>query len=242
MHSVEPEKPMHTPGTSTILPRRAFLGAALVSAAGLGLVSCATTSVPPSPTEVVRRLLLLSSERAFVRLTEPGGYWDQQISSVGLGEMLGARGDVLSRVLTSALFKQRLEEVVADAAVDASHRVAPLVTDAVRVIGISNALALVRGGPSAATTYLRGEIGGQLVEALLPEVGRGMRIVQDPLLAELVAGLSGVDPAGFARSLSAQIEDVIWREIGVEEAAIRADPSRTRDPVLVGVFAASAAF
>jgi len=155
--------------------------------------------------------------------------------------MLGTRGDTLSRVLTSTLFKSRLEDAVADVAVDASYRAAPVVTDAVRAIGVSNAVSLVRGGPTAATTFLRGEMGGRLVETLVPEVGEALRIAEDPLMGELIAGLTGVNVGGLARSLAGEIEEVIWREIGNEEAAIRADPAQTRDPVLIGVFAVDAA-
>ncbi len=232
---------MQTLDTSPNLPRRAFLGGVLTAAGALALAACTSTGMPISLTEAVRRLLLQSSERAFLRMTQPGGYWDQQVAQIGLGEMLGTRGDTLTRVLTSTLFKDRLEDAVAGIAVDASYRAAPIVTDAVRVIGVSNALALVRGGPTAATTFLRGEMGGRLVEALVPEVGNALRVAEDPLMRELIAGLTGVDVGGLARSLSGRIEDVIWREIGNEEAAIRANPRETRDPVLIGVFAADAA-
>jgi len=232
---------MHTPGASLNLPRRAFLGSALATAGALALAACASTGMPFSLTEAVRRLLLLSSERAFVRLTQPGGYWDQQAAQIGLDEVLGTRGDVLSSVLTSTLFKARLEDAVAEIALDASYRAAPVVTDAVRAIGVSNALALVRGGPNAATTFLRGQMGGRLVEALVPEVSEALRIAEDPLIGEMIAGLTGVDVGGLASSLAGEIEEVIWREIGAEEAAIRADPAQTRDPVLIGVFAADAA-
>lgn len=232
--------PMHTPDASHNLSRRAILGGVLASAGALALGACATTQ-PISFTEAIRRLLVMSSERAFLRLTQPGGYWDQQVAQVGLNNMLGSRGDVLSRILTSALFKQRLEDAVAQVAVDASYRAAPLVADAVRVIGVSNALALVRGGPTAATTFLRGEMGGRLIEALVPEVSQALRVVDDPLMGELISGLTGVDVGGVARSLTGRIEDVIWREIGSEEAAIRADPRQTRDPLLISVFGVGAA-
>jgi len=64
---------MHTPGTSPDLPRRAVLGGALATAGALVLAACASTGMPISLTEAIRRLLLLSTERAFVRLTQPGG-------------------------------------------------------------------------------------------------------------------------------------------------------------------------
>ena len=116
--------------------------------------------------------------------------------------------------------------------------IAPLVTEAVRVIGVRNALALVNGGPTAATDFLRGEMGMTLIEAMVPEIATAMRIAQEPLVGELVSSLTGVDAASISRTVSANIENAIWREIGIEEAAIRADPFATRDPLIIGVFGA----
>ena len=225
-----------------ILPhRRAFIAGSLATAAALALPGCATTG-GFSFTEAIRRLLVLSSERAFVRLTAPGGFWDQQVAQIGLGRFFGSRGGVLTNILTSALFKNRLEGVVADVAVDASYRAAPVVADAVRTIGYANAIDLIRGGPSAASSYLRQEMGLRLVEVMVPEVGQALRVAQDPLIGQLIAGLTGIDLGGVATTFANEVDNAIWTEIGREEAAIRADPAATRDPVLIGVFGAGDAF
>ena len=225
-----------------ILPhRRAFIAGSLATAAALALPGCATTG-RFSFTEAIRRLLVLSSERAFVRLTAPGGFWDQQVAQIGLGRFFGSRGGVLTNILTSALFKNRLEGVVADVAVDASYRAAPVVADAVRTIGYANAIDLIRSGPSAASSYLRQEMGLRLVEVMVPEVGQALRVAQDPLIGQLIAGLTGIDLGGVATTFANEVDNAIWTEIGREEAAIRADPAATRDPVLIGVFGAGDAF
>jgi hypothetical protein len=217
------------------LARRTFIAGSLAAVSALVLPGCATSQTY-SLTEAIRRLLVLSSERAFMRLTEPGGFWDQQVAQVGLQRYFGNRGDVLSNILTSALFKSRLEGVVADAAIDASYRAAPVVADAVRTIGYANTLDLIRGGPSAASTYLRQEMGYRLVEIMVPEIGETLRVAQDPLVGQLIAGLTGVDLGGLAGAFANQVDEVIWGEIAREEAAIRADPASTRDPVLIGIF------
>ena len=225
-----------------ILPhRRAFIAGSLATAAALALPGCATTGAF-SFTEAIRRLLVLSSERAFVRLTAPGGFWDQQVAQIGRGRVLGSRGGVLTNKQTTALFKNRLEGVVADVAVDASYRAAPVVADAVRTIGYANAIDLIRGGPSAASSYLRQEMGLRLVEVMVPEVGQALRVAQDPLIGQLIAGLTGIDLGGVATTFANEVDNAIWTEIGREEAAIRADPAATRDPVLIGVFGAGDAF
>jgi hypothetical protein len=222
--------------------RRTFIIGSLAGVAALALPGCATRGGAYSLTEAIRRLLVLSSERAFVRLTAPGGFWDQQVAQVGLDRFLGRRGGTVANVLTSALFKSRLEGVVADVAVDASYRAAPIVADAVRTVGYANAIELIRGGPTAASAYLRQEMGVRLIEALVPEVSQALRVAQDPLVGQLISGLTGIDLGGLASTFANEVDNAIWGEIAREEAAIRADPGATRDPVLMGVFGANAAY
>jgi hypothetical protein len=218
------------------LPRRSFIAGTLAGAALLALPGCQSTG-QISFVEAIRRLLLLSSQAAFARLTAPGGYWDRQVATIGLTGFLGSRGGVVASILTSPLFKSRLESAFADIAEEGSYRAAPLVADAVRTIGIANAVALMQGGPTAATAFLRGEMGGSLIEAMVPEVGQALRIANEPLVAQLLSSLTGVDVGTVARGFSQQVDDTIWREIGVEEAAIRANPRATNDPLLIGAFA-----
>ena len=91
--------------------RRGFLGGAMAGGGLLLLPACST--IPGfGMVDAVQRILFLSSERAFARMLEGGGFWDEQVAQVGFGELLGARGDVVSRILTSALFKSRLEKRV----------------------------------------------------------------------------------------------------------------------------------
>lgn len=219
-----------TVGTS----RRSFM-VGLSAAAVLALPACSTMS-GFGLTDAIRRILTLSSERAFARLTADGGFWDEQVAQIGFGTLLGARGDVLSSILTSSLIKSRLEGAFADIAIEGAYRAAPVVADAVRVIGIENAVALVRGDPTAATGFLRDELGGQLVETMVPELGNALRLAQDPLVGQVLASLSGVNMSQAASSIGTRVNDVIWTEIGREESAIRANPRSTNDPLIIGVF------
>jgi hypothetical protein len=225
----------------TIRSRRIFIAGVLAAGAALALPGCATTGVV-SFTEAIRRLLLLSSERAFARLAAPGGYWDQQVARIGLNGFFGNRGNVLANILTSTLFKSRLEGVVADMAVDASYRAAPIVAEAVRTVGYANAIDLIRGGPTAGSAFLRQAMGTALIDAMVPGVGQALRAAQDPLVGQLLAGLTGVDVGSMAATFAGEVDDAIWGEIGREEAAIRADPQATRDPVLIDVFGPGARF
>ena len=219
--------------------RRALLGGLGASGFALALPAC-TGIGGYSLVDAVQRLLFLSSERAFARMLQSDGFWDQQIAQAGLGSVLGARGNVLSRILTSSLFKSRLDTAFADIAYRGAERAAPVVTEAVRVIGLRNAVDLVRGGPTAATAFLRGQMGTRLVDAMVPELGTALRVASDPLVGQALAALTGVDSAQVATRLADSVEEIIWREIGTEEAAIRADPARTRDPAIIGILGAGA--
>ena len=215
--------------------RRAFLGGITLGGAALALPGCA--GLPGySLTDAIQRLLFLSSERAFSRMLDSGGFWDEQVARVGLENLLGARGGVLSSILTSSLFKDRLYDAFGDIAYEGADRAAPLVTEAVRTIGIQNAIDLVNGGPTAATAFLRGSMGSTLIEAMVPELGDAMRLAQDPLVGQALSALSGVNISQVASRVSTGIDDTIWREIGFEETAIRRDPQATRDPLIIGVF------
>lgn len=212
--------------------RRAFLVGSAATTALLALPACSSMG-GISLTEAIRRLLVLSSERAFARLAADGGYWDSAVKTIGLERLLGARGDVVGRILTSGLFKSRLEDAVADVAVRGSYRVAPIVAETVRTIGIQNAVDLIRGGPTAATSFLRGSMASGLIEAMVPEVGDALRLAREPLLGQLIGALTGVDVPQISRRFSGEVDAAIWHEIGIEEAAIRANPEATNDPLLI---------
>ncbi|MFY7837893.1 MAG: DUF4197 domain-containing protein [Novosphingobium sp.] len=215
--------------------RRALLGG-MTSIGVLAIAGC--SSFPAfSLEEAVRRLLFLSSDRAFARLLQPGGFWDDQITRLVLPESLGNRGGVLARILTGPLMKDRLSRAFNDMAYEAANRAAPAVTDAVRTIGVRNALALIRSSdPMAATAFLHQEMGTSLVELMVPEFGDAIRVSREPLVGELLAALTGVDVGGIAQSLAMQADNAIFRAIGREEAAIRADPRSTNDPMLMAAF------
>ncbi|TMM50348.1 DUF4197 family protein [Qipengyuania marisflavi] len=219
--------------------RRAVLGGIFAGGSLLALPGCA--SLPGfSMVDAVQRLLFLSSDRAFGRMLQSDGFWDKQVGQLGLANMLGTRGDVLSRILTSSLFKSRLDNAFGRIAYEGAERAAPMVTEAVRTVGVRNAIDLVRGGPTAATSFLRGELGQGLIEVMVPQLGTAMRLAKEPLVGQALAALTGVDVPQVATRIASGIDNTIWREIGIEETAIRANPQATRDPLIIGAFGTGA--
>jgi hypothetical protein len=104
------------------------------------------------------------------------------------------------------------------------------------VIGFENAIDLVRGGPSAASDFLRVELGSALLDAMVPELGEAIRLADDPLVGQALGALTGVNIGNVASRIGSEVNNAVWGEIAREEAAIRANPQATRDPLLIGVF------
>jgi hypothetical protein len=215
--------------------RRRFLALASITPFAL-VAACATPLGGISPEEGVRRLLTLSSQAAFARLIAPGGFYDDQLTRLAVPDATDGRGGaVLAAVLRTEAVQRRLAIAINDVAVDAADRAAPIVIDSIRRMTLADAIGILRGGPTAATDLLRRETGGVLVDAMFPEFSAGLRGDGFQILSAALGAQTGFDVSGIAGAVSRQASDSIFRAIGREEAAIRADPRRTRDPLLIAL-------
>jgi hypothetical protein len=204
----------------------------------VALAGCATPLGSYGVEEGVRRLLTLSSQRAFGRLTEPGGFYDDQLTRLTLPDTGG--NDMLGALLRTNAVRSRVAQALNDVAVDAAERGTPVVLDSIRSMSVSDALSVLRGGPTAATELLQRQVGGALVEAMFPEFSSGLRSDALEILTAVAGARTGIDYATLARTGAEQAGQAIFRAIGREEAAIRADPRSTRDPALIALLAGSA--
>ena len=97
------------------------------------------------------------------------------------------------------------------------------------------ALAVLRGGPTAATDLLARETEGAVIDAMYPDFSDGLRGDAFEILTAAVAAASGFDLGALARDVSRQAGRAIFLAIGREEAEIRRNPRATRDPVLIAL-------
>ncbi|WP_423604170.1 DUF4197 domain-containing protein [Sphingomonas sp. MS122] len=186
--------------------------------------------------EGVRRLLTLSSQRAFDRLIRPGGFYDDQLTRLSMPERPDDRsGAVLAAVLRTNAVRSRIAIALNDLAVDAADRATPVVLDAIRRMTFADALAVLRGGPTAATDLLARETEGAVIDAMYPDFADGLRGDAFEILTAAVAAASGFDLGALARDVSRQAGRAIFLAIGREEAEIRRNPRATRDPVLIAL-------
>jgi hypothetical protein len=209
-------------------------GAATVT---LALPGCQT--MPGfSLTEAIRRLLALASQSAFALLLQPGGFYDSSVARIALPDRFGGNAavNIASLVLQSKSFRDRLQRQLNRAAEKGAERAAPIVADAVRNVSIEAANEIVRGGPQAATQFLRGKMGVALLDAMLPGITEGLRVFDDQVINKAVQSVTGFDMAALGSDITRKADDAIWAAIGLEEGNIRANPQATNDPLLIGVF------
>jgi hypothetical protein len=182
--------------------------------------------------DALRRLLTISSQRAFARLLTENGFFEDELARVPLPE----GGAIASALLRTPLVQNQLLRLMNRAAANAAEAAAPIVYDSIRSMSFGDAVSLVRGGPTAATDFLERAMGNAIVDAMFPGVGNALRTFDNGLLNQVVRGATGIDFQGLQRHVTHSAARGIYRAIGREEAAIRADPQSTRDPAIIGVF------
>lgn len=204
----------------------------------VALSGCATTMGRYSLEEGIRRLLQLASSRAFDRLTEPGGFYDDQLTRIVVPELGDAQGSaVLSAILRTNLVRNQVSRSLNDVAVGLADSATPIVLDTIRTMSFSDALGVMRGGPTAATDLLARNARSLVVEAILPGTSRALQSDLFDVLAAALSASSGRNLMAMADNVSGQIGDAIFRAIGREEAEIRRNPRATGDPVLISLLA-----
>jgi hypothetical protein len=217
--------------------RRSILVAASVSPL-LALPGCAGGG-GFSLVEAIRRLLSLSSQRAFASLLRENGFFDNQIARLELPQALGGgqASSIVSALLRSGPVRERMVRQVNRAAEKGAELAAPLVADAIRSISVQDALAVVRGGGQTATDLLKGQMGTALVTAMLPGIGNGLKLFDNQIVTQALKLATNIDFAGLRDDVTSKASDAIYRTMGKEEQAIRADPASTNDTLIAAVFA-----
>ena len=217
-----------------LLTRRRLLAVGLLIPA-LALPGCSTLGGFGFE-DAIRRLLTLSSQRAFARLLRDNGFFEDELARVPLPPQLSGAGTIASALLRTPLVQNQLLQVMNRAAANAAEVAAPIVYDSIRIMSLADTVSLVRGGPTAATDFLERSMGNAIVDAMFPGVGNALRLFDNGVVNQLVRAATGIDFSGLQRHVADSAARGIYRAIGREEAAIRANPRGTGDPVIAGVF------
>lgn len=221
-----------------LLSRRALIGAGLALPV-LALPGCATRLGDLVNLEgAIRRLLTISSQRAFARLLTDEGFFRDDLARIEVPPQLG--GSRVSAALAVALgtraVQDRLLRIVNDAAEEGARAAAPVVYDSIRDVSITDAARILRGGPTAATDYLASSVGDRLFDVVFPGVGNALRVLDNGVIQQVLRVATGINFSGLQADVARKASASIYKAMGREEAAIRANPESTNDPLLIGAF------
>lgn len=216
------------------LDRRTLLSIAALAP----LAGCASTP-RYSPEEGFQRLLTLSTQRAFARIFAPNGFYDAQIARIDLLPLPenahGKLREIIQAVMQTEAVRRRISMMLNHVAQDAARRAMPIITDAIRGMSPREALAAFNAGPTAATDLLRDRAGPAVIEAITPGMSAGLRSDAAEVLGAASMAATGIDYVELGKTVATQAMYGMFAAIGREEAAIRADPASTHDPVLIAL-------
>ena len=216
--------------------RHAIVGAAAIPL--LALPGCTTLGDLEGfgIENALRRLMTVSSQRAFGNLLTENGFFSDDLARVPLPPQLAETGSIVSALLRSAAVQSQLLRVMNRAAAEAAEAAAPVVYDSIRNLTISDAMALARGGPTAATDFLQRAMGTRIVDAMFPDVGDALRLFDSGIVNQVVQAATGINFSGLQQHVTQAAATGIFRAIGREEAAIRANPGSVNDPLIATLF------
>ena len=184
----------------------------------------------PNLKPAIRRLLTLSSQRAFARLLTDEGFFRDDVARIQPPPQLG--GSAVTAALAVALgtraVQDRLLRVVNAAALEGAERAAPVVYESIRDMTITDALSIVRGGPTAATDYLARSMGERIFDSIFPGVGEALRLAENGVIQRALQYATGINFPGLQADVTRKTAAALYRAIGREEAAIRATQRRRR--------------
>lgn len=217
-----------------LLSRRGLLAAGCA----LPLLALPACSAIPGfgMVDALRRLLTISSQRAFARLLTDEGFFQDDVARIPLPPQLAGAGTAAGVLLGTPAVQNQLLRLMNRAAANAAEVAAPIVYESIRSMSFSDAMSLVRGGPTAATDFLQRSMGDAIVNAMFPGVGNALRTFDNGIVNQLVRTATGIDFGGLQSHVTRSAADGIYRAIGREEAGIRANPRETGDPAIIAIF------
>jgi hypothetical protein len=210
------------------LARRSFIAGAAAAVGTLALPRVAAAQTAGD----VQRLLVLSSQTAFGRLSAAGGFWNSRVARFGLPSLFKKTAANSGTPLGQDTFRAELQYRLNILAETAARGAGPVVAEAARKFTTLDPVGILRGRPSAATSALRLEMGSDLVNAMRPPLEQALAAAQDPVVAQAVTALAGVALRDVAHSVALAADSGIWYEIGKAEADIRANPAMANDSSL----------
>ena len=213
-----------------------------MSLAALALAVLAFVSQSDSTTtSALRDALKLASERAVSATSKPGGFLDDPQIRIHLPGKLEGMASGL-RALGMGAKVDELEVAMNHAAEHAAAEATPIFVGAVEKMSFQDAVGIVRGNDTAATTYFKRTTSEPLRQKFRPIVDAAMEKVGVAKLYDELVSQYASTPFGSAPKLdlNGYVTDQalagLFTVVGDEEKKIRQDPAARTTDLLKQVF------
>jgi Protein of unknown function (DUF4197) len=189
----------------------------------------------------VRETLSVASDRAVALAAKPGGFLDNAAIHIKLPKTVRKIGSTL-RALGMGKQVDELEVGLNRAAERASAEAKPVFVDAIKRMTLQDALAIVRGGDTAATDYFRGATEETLRARFRPIVASSLARVgarrQYDSLVERYRALPLAEPTDLDLDdyTTRKTLDGLFALLAQEETKIRKDPAKQTTALLRKLF------
>ncbi len=227
-------------GTASVF----ILGACASQQGGLGALGGGTKN-PLDLIGAIRQLLTIVAARALGNLGKSGGFMNNTLARIGIPSTTAAP---LMALLNQMGITKNIEKQFNTVAEVATTRLTPMLNSAIASLSPQDANAIVKGGPTAATQFLKSALSTQLLTQLKPLVtnalnengglgllGQAMSLAQG-FSGSGQAGTSpfvGGDASGF---ISSKALDGIFSAMASEEQVLRNDPTGGGSALVAQVF------
>lgn len=214
------------------LPQIAETGAAVASATGYN-----------NQAQLIRAIkdtLELGSNRATASLSASGGYANS-IYRIGLPDNLQNIAGTLRQLGLGAQV-DKVENLMNQGAEKAAAEATTVFVDAVRNMSVTDALGIIRGGDTAATTYFRAQTEASLRSRYQPIIQQSLE--QTGFYTQYKQLQSAYNILPIANKPSLDLEqhainmalDGLFKQVAKEETLIRKDPVQRGSQLIGAVF------
>lgn len=188
----------------------------------------------------IREALGKATDSVIDRLGKDGGFWTDKVVQIALPGPLKKATKIL-KYTDKAGLTDGLHRSLNTAAEKATPLAKPLLKKAISSMSVSDGLGIVTGGSTAATDYLKRTVGPDIEAQMRPIIVRQLSGIKaydqlDKLIGKAGLPVKGLSKDDLTTYVTAKTADGIFHYMGVEEAAIRANPAKTGSKLLKSVF------
>jgi Protein of unknown function (DUF4197) len=188
----------------------------------------------------IKEALGRATDSVIDRLGKDGGFWTDKVVQIALPGPLKKASKIL-KYTDKAGLTGGLQRSLNTAAEKATPLAKPLLKKAIGSMSLTDGLGIVTGGSTAATEYLRTSVGADIEKQMRPIVAGQLKGIKAYDQLNKLVGKAGLPIKGLSEDdltdyVTGKTADGIFHYMGVEEAAIRANPAKTGSKLLKSVF------